>query len=370
MMEGQILQFFEWFWNLFGLWDVMWGIMGPAWPVIWTVIKIVAIILPLMLGVAYYTLAERKVLGFMQVRPGPNRVGPWGLLQPIADGLKLLFKEVIVPTNANKYLFLAAPMLALAPALAAWAVIPFDDGLILADVNAGMLYLLAMTSLGVYGIIIAGWSSNSKYAFLGALRSSAQIVSYELAMGFALVCVLLAAQSMNFGDIVRGQSSEYGLFGWYFIPLFPMFVVYFIAGVAETNRSPFDLAEDESVIVAGFHTEYSGMGFAIFFLAEYANMILITALTVVMFMGGWLTPLPQSWIPASVPVVGALMGNGIQWLLAKMFVFMYLYLWLRATFPRYRYDQLMRLGWKVFIPLTLVWVVVVATWMQTPLWVW
>jgi len=283
------------------------------------------------------------------------------LLQPVADGLKLLFKEIIIPANSNKFLFLAAPVLALVPALAAWAVIPFDDGLILADVNAGMLYLLAMTSLGVYGIIIAGWASNSKYAFLGALRSAAQIVSYELAMGFALVCVLLAAQSMNFGDIVRGQSNGYGLLGWYFIPLFPMFVVYFLAGVAETNRAPFDLAEGESEIVAGFHVEYSGMGFALFFLAEYANMILIAALTSVMFLGGWLPPLdiqPLNQIP------------GLVWMLAKMSAMLFIFLWFRATFPRYRYDQLMRLGWKVFIPLTLIWVVVIATWMQTPYWLW
>jgi len=366
MMEAQILQFFQWFWNLFGLWDAIWGIMGPAWPVIWTVVKIVAIIVPLLLGVAYYTLAERKVLGFMQVRPGPNRVGWWGLMQPIADGVKLLFKEVIVPTGANKVLFLMAPALALTTALAAWAVVPFGDGLILADVNAGLLYLLAMTSLGVYGIIIAGWSSNSKYAFLGAMRATAQIVSYELAMGFALVCVLLAAQSMNLGDIVRGQSGGYGFLHWYFIPLFPMFVVYFIAGVAETNRAPFDLAEGESEIVAGFHVEYSGMGFAIFFLAEYANMILITAMATVLFLGGWLNPF-QNW-----PVLGALTDHvpGLFWMLGKMFIFMFLFLWFRATFPRYRYDQLMRLGWKVFIPLTLAWVVVVAAWMQTPLWVW
>ncbi|MFH0933789.1 MAG: NADH-quinone oxidoreductase subunit NuoH [Pseudomonadota bacterium] len=365
-MEAQALELVQSLLAFVGLWDPLKGFIEPAWHTVWTLLKIVAIIVPVMLGVAYYTLAERKVLGFMQVRPGPNRVGYWGLMQPIADGLKLLCKEIIVPTNANRYLFLSAPVLALAPALAAWAVIPFDDGLVLADVNAGLLYLLAMTSLGVYGIIIAGWSSNSKYSFLGALRSAAQIVSYELAMGFALVCVLLAAQSMNFGDIVRGQSSESGLFGWYFIPLFPMFVVYFIAGVAETNRSPFDLAEDESVIVAGFHTEYSGMGFAIFFLAEYANMILITALTVVMFMGGWLNPF-HGW-----PLIGGLTDAipGLFWMTAKMFVFMYVYLWFRATFPRYRYDQLMRLGWKVFIPLTLVWVVVVATWMQTPWWLW
>jgi len=365
-MEAQALQLVQSVLAYIGLWDLLSGFIVPAWHTIWTVAKIIAIIVPIMLGVAYYTLAERKVLGFMQVRPGPNRVGPWGLLQPIADGLKLLLKEVIIPTNSNKFLFLIAPVLSLAPALAAWAVIPFDDGLILADVNAGLLYLLAMTSLGVYGVIIAGWASNSKYAFLGALRSAAQIVSYELAMGFALVCVLLAAQSMNFGEIVRGQQGGYGLFGWYFIPLFPMFVVYFIAGVAETNRAPFDLAEDEAAIVAGFHTEYSGMGFALFFLAEYANMILITALTVVMFMGGWLNPF-HGW-----GVLGELTDNipGLFWMLGKMFVFMYLFLWFRATFPRYRYDQLMRLGWKVFIPLTLVWVVVIATWMQTPYWLW
>ncbi len=336
-------------------------LLGAAWLPVWTAIKIMVVIAPIMGGVAYLTLAERKILGFMQIRPGPNRVGYWGLLQPVADGLKLLTKEIIIPANSNKFLFLAAPVLALVPALAAWAVIPFDDGLILADVNAGMLYLLAMTSLGVYGIIIAGWASNSKYAFLGALRSAAQIVSYELAMGFALVCVLLAAQSMNFGDIVRGQSNGYGLLGWYFIPLFPMFVVYFLAGVAETNRAPFDLAEGESEIVAGFHVEYSGMGFALFFLAEYANMILIAALTSVMFLGGWLPPLdiqPLNQIP------------GLVWMLGKMAAMLFIFLWFRATFPRYRYDQLMRLGWKVFIPLTLIWVVVIAAWMQTPYWLW
>jgi NADH-quinone oxidoreductase subunit H len=337
------------------------NLLGPLWLPLWTLIKIVVIVAPVMGGVAYLTLAERKILGFMQVRPGPNRVGYWGLLQPIADGIKLLTKEIIIPSNSNKFLFVAAPVLALAPALAAWAVVPFADGMVLANVNAGLLYILAMTSLGVYGIIIAGWASNSKYAFLGALRSAAQIVSYELAMGFALVCVLLAAQSMNLGDIVRGQQNGYGLLGWYFIPLFPMFVVYFIAGVAETNRAPFDLAEDEATIVAGFHTEYSGMGFAIFFLAEYANMILIAALTSVMFLGGWLPPLdiaPFNKIP------------GLFWMLGKMSVMLFIFLWFRATFPRYRYDQLMRLGWKVFIPLTLVWLVVVATWMQTPYWLW
>ena len=342
------------------------GLLGAAWLPVWTAVKILAIVLPIMGGVAYYTLAERKVLGFMQVRPGPNRVGYWGLLQPVADGIKLLTKEFIIPSGANKFLFLAAPVMALTPALAAWAVVPFFDGGTLANVNAGLLYLLAMTSLGVYGIIIAGWASNSKYAFLGALRSAAQIVSYELAMGFALVCVLLAAQSLNMGDIVQGQQSNYGLFGWYWVPLFPMLIVYFLAGVAETNRAPFDLAEDESAIVAGFHTEYSGMGFALFFLAEYANMILISALTVVFFLGGYLNPF-HGW-----GALGELTDQvpGLCWMLTKMSIFLFLFLWLRATFPRYRYDQLMRLGWKVFIPLTLVWVVVVAVWMQTPWWVW
>lgn len=341
-------------------------LLGPAWLPVWTVIKIVAIVLPIMGGVAYLTLAERKVLGFMQLRPGPNRVGPWGLLQPIADGIKLLMKEIVIPSKSNKFLFVLAPVLALVPALAAWAVIPFDDGMVLADVNAGLLYLLAMTSLGVYGIIISGWASNSKYAFLGAVRSAAQIVSYEIAMGFALVTVLMAAQSMNMGDIVRGQQHGYGLLGWYFIPLFPMFVVYFLAGVAETNRAPFDLAEDESVIVAGFHTEYSGMGFALFFLAEYANMMLISALTAVLFLGGWLSPV------AGIPGLGEMLAwvPGIVWLLAKISAMLFLFLWFRATFPRYRYDQLMRLGWKIFIPLTLVWVVVVGAWMQTSLWLW
>jgi NADH-quinone oxidoreductase subunit H len=342
------------------------GLLGPLWTPVWTLLKIVIIVGPIMGSVAYLTLAERKILGFMQVRPGPNRVGYWGLLQPLADGIKLLLKEIIVPARSNKFLFVAAPVLALTPALAAWAVVPFGDGMQVANVNAGLLYILAMTSLGVYGIIIAGWASNSKYAFLGALRSAAQIVSYELAMGFALVCVLLAAQSMNLGDIVRGQQSNAGLFGWYLVPLFPMFVVYFIAGVAETNRAPFDLAEDEATIVAGFHTEYSGMGFALFFLAEYANMILISALASVMFLGGWLSPF-HGW-----PLLGALTDwvPGLVWLLGKISFLLFLFLWFRATFPRYRYDQLMRLGWKVFIPLTLVWVVVVAAWMQTPFWLW
>ena len=337
------------------------NLLGVAWLPIWTLVKILVIVVPIMLTVAYLTLAERKVIGYMQVRIGPNRVGYFGLLQPLADGLKLLLKEIIIPSGSNKFLFIIAPVLALTPALAAWAVIPFADGMVLADVNAGLLYILAMTSLGVYGIIIAGWASNSKYAFIGALRSAAQIVSYEIPMGFALVCVLMVSQSMNLGDIVLGQKSSVGLFGWYFIPLFPMFVVYFISGVAETNRAPFDMAEGESEIVAGFHVEYSGMAFALFFLAEYANMIMIAILTAIMFLGGWLPPFdiaPFNLLP------------GIFWLLAKTSFVLFLFLWFRATFPRYRYDQLMRLGWKVFIPLTLVWVVVIGAWMQTPYWLW
>jgi NADH-quinone oxidoreductase subunit H len=332
-------------------------LFGPVWVAIWTLIKIMVIILPLMGAVAYLTLAERKVIGYMQIRIGPNRVGPFGLLQPLADGVKLFFKEIITPASSNKFLFIVAPIMALAPALAAWAVVPFNDGLVLSNVNAGLLYVLAMTSLSVYGIIIAGWASNSKYAFLGAVRSVAQIVSYEIAMGFALVCVLMASQSMNLSDIVHGQQGRFGLLGWYVIPLFPMFLVYLISGVAETNRAPFDLAEGESEIVAGFHVEYSGMAFALFFLAEYANMILIAFLTSIMFLGGWLSPLP--FLPDS-----------FIWLLGKVSFILLLFLWFRATFPRYRYDQLMRLGWKVFIPLTIIWVVVVAVWMQTPYWLW
>jgi NADH-quinone oxidoreductase subunit H len=326
--------------------------------VIQIVIKIVAIMLPLMILVAYYTYAERKIIGYMQVRMGPNRVGffgkrLWGLGQPIADAVKLMFKEIIIPTGANKLLFLVAPMLSIGPALAAWAVFPFDAGLVLADVNAGLLYILAMTSLGVYGVIIAGWASNSKYAFLGAIRSAAQIVSYEIAMGFALVGVLVAAGSLNLGDIVAAQQG--GLMHWFWLPLLPLFLVYFISGVAETNRAPFDVAEGESEIVAGFHVDYSGMAFAVFFLAEYANMILISALSALMFLGGWLSPFPEAWGERLF-----LLGDGFHWLLLKTFFFMFLFLWFRATFPRYRYDQIMRLGWKVFIPITIVWIVVVA----------
>lgn len=319
--------------------------------VVWTLIKIMLLVVPLMLGVAYLTYAERKIIGWMQVRIGPNRVGFLGLLQPIADGLKLLMKEIIIPSGANKGLFILGPILAIAPALAAWAVIPFTDTLVLANINAGLLYVMAITSMGVYGVIIAGWASNSKYAFLGAMRSAAQIVSYEIAMGFALVGVLMAAQSLNLIDIVQGQSG--GLHHWYIWPLFPLFLVYLIAGVAEINRAPFDVAEGESEIVAGFHVDYSGMAFAVFFLAEYANMILVATLTSLMFLGGWLSPF--GFLP-----------DGIVWLFMKMGFVLFLFLWFRATFPRYRYDQIMRLGWKVFIPITIVWIVVVGGMMQTP----
>jgi NADH-quinone oxidoreductase subunit H len=316
-------------------------------------LKITAIILPLLGLVAYYTYAERKVIGYMQVRIGPNRVGWRGLLQPIADAVKLLMKEIVIPTKADKTLFLLAPMIAIAPALAVWAVFPFDEGLVLADINAGLLYILALSSLGVYGIIIAGWASNSKYALLGAMRSAAQMVAYEIAMGFALVGVLVAAGSLNLGDIVAAQQGN--LLTWFWLPLLPLFGVYLISGVAETNRAPFDVAEGESEIVAGFHVEYSGMAFAVFFLAEYANMVLISALTALMFLGGWLSPLPADWAEANW-----ILGDGFHWLLLKTFLFMFLFLWLRATFPRYRYDQIMRLGWKVFIPITIVWILVVA----------
>lgn len=324
------------------------NLLGPAWTFVWALIKIVAIVLPLLLSVAYLTLAERKVIGYMQVRLGPNRVGPKGLLQPIADAVKLMMKEIIVPSGANKFLFVLAPILSIAPALAAWAVVPFSPDLVLANVDAGLLYIMAITSMGVYGVIIAGWAANSKYSFLGCLRSAAQIVSYEIAMGFALVGVLMCANSLNLVDIVNGQKGSF--WNWYFIPLFPMFVVYIISGVAETNRAPFDVAEGESEIVAGFHVEYSGMTFAVFFLAEYANMILIASMTTLMFLGGWnpiLDFAPFNLIPAFV------------WFCLKVAFVLFLFLWFRATFPRYRYDQIMRLGWKIFIPLTILWVFVV-----------
>ncbi|MGB5709126.1 MAG: NADH-quinone oxidoreductase subunit NuoH [Arenicellales bacterium] len=316
---------------------------------VWVMIKIVAILVPLMICVAYFTFAERKLIGYMQLRVGPNRVGPKGWLQPIADAAKLLVKEIIIPSRSNKFLFLIAPILSLAPALAAWAVMPFSDKLVLADIDASLLYVLALTSMGVYGVIVAGWASNSKYAFLGAMRSAAQIIAYEIAMGFALVGVLMVAGSLNLREIVLGQSGL-GIASWYMWPLFPLFMVYFISGVAETNRAPFDVAEGESEIVAGFHVEYSGMAFAVFFLAEYANMILIAALTVVMFLGGWLPPVevaPFTWIP------------GVMWFGLKTSLVAFFFLWFRATFPRYRYDQIMRLGWKILIPVTLVWIFVV-----------
>jgi len=313
--------------------------------------KILIIVVPLMLCVAYLTYAERKIIGYMQLRIGPNRVGPRGWLQPIADAVKLMFKEVIIPAKSNHYLFVIAPTLVIAPALAAWAVIPFDDGLVLADVDASLLYILALTSVGVYGVIIAGWSSNSKYAFISTMRSAAQIVSYEIAMGFALVGVLMAAGSINLGDIVLAQQGS--VLHWYWLPLLPLFVIYFISGVAETNRAPFDVAEGESEIVAGFHVEYSGMAFAVFFLAEYANMILIATLAALLFMGGWLSPFEG--IPLLEPMFDWV--PGMLWLIAKTALFLFFFLWFRATFPRYRYDQIMRLGWKVFIPLTIIWLV-------------
>ena len=315
---------------------------------------IILILIPLILSVAYTTFAERKVIGYMQGRRGPNRVGPKGLLQPIADVVKLLFKEVVIPTRSNRYLFLLAPMLTLIPALVTWAVIPFTENWVLADINAGLLFVLALTSTGVYGVILAGWASNSKYAMLSALRIGAQVVSYEIAMGFALVGVLMAAGSLNLNDIVLAQSGS--IFSWFVWPLFGLFLVYFISGVAETNRAPFDVAEGESEIVAGFHVEYSGMAFALFFLAEYANMILISALTALMFLGGWLSPFQGLDFLLALPVIGAFFGHGLHWFLLKTAVFLFLYLWFRATFPRYRYDQIMRLGWKVLIPVTIVWI--------------
>jgi NADH-quinone oxidoreductase subunit H len=317
-------------------------------------IKIFIILIPLLGAVAYLTLAERKVIGYMQSRIGPNRIGPLGLFQPIADGLKLLYKELIIPSASNRYLFIVAPILSIAPALAAWAVIPFDKGWVLANLDAGLLFLFSMTSLGVYGVLISGWASNSKYAFFGSLRAAAQIVSYEIGMGFALVGVLLASGTMNLQNIVLRQAG--GIWHWYWLPLLPLFVVYWICGVAETNRAPFDVAEGESEIVAGFHVEYSGIMFAVFFLAEYANMILVAAIATLIFWGGWLSPfqgipyLEQFFV--YVP--------GIIWLLIKISGFLFLFIWMRATFPRYRYDQIMRLGWKVLIPITLIWIFIEA----------
>ena len=343
---------------------MMWG-LGTNYPTlayaIWTLLKILVIVVPITLCVALLTLWERKVIGWMQVRIGPNRVG-YGWLQPFADVLKLLFKEIIIPTGANKALFYIAPLLAIGPALAAWAVVPFGDQKMLSDINAGLLYILALTSVGVYGVILAGWASNSKYAFLGCLRSAAQIVSYEIAMGFALVGVLMAAGSLNLSAIVNAQQG--GLHQWYFLPLLPLFLVYFISGVAETNRHPFDVAEGESEIVAGFHVEYSGVTFAVFFLAEYANMILIALLTSLLFLGGWLSPFP---ITNELAIFGFKpLADGFIWLAIKVFVVLFFFLWIRASFPRYRYDQIMRLGWKIFIPVTLVFILFLAVIMQTP----
>jgi NADH-quinone oxidoreductase subunit H len=338
---------------------------AAGWPIVWTLIKIIVVVLPLMGAVAYLTLWERKAIGFTQIRVGPNRVGPLGLLQPIADALKLMTKEIIIPTVANKGLYLLGPVMTIMPALAAWAVVPFGPDVALANINAGLLFLMAITSLEVYGVIIAGWASNSKYAFLGALRASAQMVSYEIAMGFALVVVLMVTGSLNLTDVVmsqgKGQFAAMGLtfLSWNWLPLLPIFVVYFISGLAETNRHPFDVVEGESEIVAGHMIEYSGMSFAMFFLAEYANMWLVSILAVTMFLGGWLSPFAiLDFIP------------GWIWLGIKTFMVVTVFLWVRSTFPRYRYDQIMRLGWKIFIPVTLVWLVVVGLWMQTPYNIW
>lgn len=321
---------------------------------LWVIIKIVFITIPLLLTVAYLTFVERKGIGYMQSRIGPNRVGPLGLLQPIADVIKLLTKEIIVPSASNRYLFAIAPIVTIAPALAAWAVIPFSQGLALTQINAGVLYLFAITSLGVYGILIAGWATNSKYALLGALRAAAQTISYEIAMGFVFVGVLLAAGSMHLETIVIKQEG--GFWHWFWLPLLPLFVSYWISGIAETNRAPFDLAEGESELVAGFHVEYSGIAFALFFLSEYMNMILIAAIASLFFLGGWLSPFQ------GIPILDSvfLWVPGIIWLFLKMAIFLWLFIWSRATFPRYRYDQLMRLGWKILIPVTLLWITVIA----------
>ncbi|KAF7598422.1 MAG: NADH-quinone oxidoreductase subunit H [Candidatus Dactylopiibacterium carminicum] len=336
---------------------------GPFWVLIWTLVKIMIIVAPLMGAVAYTTLAERKVIGWIQLRIGPNRVGPLGLLQPVADGVKLLFKEVISPTKASTQLYFLGPVMALAPALVAWAVVPFDDGLVLSNINAGVLLLMAITSVEIYGVIIAGWASNSKYAFLGAMRASAQMISYELGMGFALVCVLMISGSLNLTEIVQAQGQGWfaeqglGFLSWNWLPLLPMFLVYFISGVAETNRAPFDVVEGESEIVAGHMIEYSGMSFSLFFLAEYANMILISTLTALFFLGGWLSPV--GFLP-----------DGIWWLLGKAAFLLFTFLWVRATFPRFRYDQIMRLGWKVFVPLCLTWIMLLSVWLFSPLSIW
>jgi NADH-quinone oxidoreductase subunit H len=356
-MEAQVLHLVQ------PLLGPLWAWVQPLWPLLWTLMKIVAILAPVVAAVAYLPYFERKVIAYMHVRIGPNRVGPAGLLQPIADALKLVFKEVIVPTKASKALYILGPIMGLAPALVAWAVIPFDAGLVLANIDAGVLYLLAVSSIGVYGIIISGWASNSKYAFIGAMRAAAQMVSYEISMGMALIVVLMVSNSLNLSAIVAAQGKGtfagmgVGLLSWNWLPLLPMFLVYLISGVAETNRAPFDVVEGESEIVAGHMIEYSGMAFALFFLAEYANMILISAMVSIFFLGGWLSPV--GFLPDS-----------IWWLIAKISCILFLFLWFRATFPRYRYDQIMRLGWKVFLPLCFIWIVVVGVWMMSPLNIW
>lgn len=341
------------------------GLFGGVWPLIWTLVKIVVVVLPLMGCVAYLTLWERKMIGWMHIRLGPNRVGPAGLLQPIADAVKLLLKEIVIPTRASKGLFVLAPIMTIMPALAAWAVIPFGPETVLANVNAGLLFVMAISSMEVYGVIIAGWASNSKYAFLGAMRASAQMVSYEIAMGFALVIVLMVSGSLNLTDIVMAQDKGYfadkglSILSWNWLPLLPIFVIYVISGIAETNRHPFDVVEGESEIVAGHMVEYSGMSFAMFFLAEYANMILISIMASLLFLGGWASPAAfLDWVP------------GWIWLGMKTFVVVSMFIWARASFPRYRYDQIMRLGWKVFIPLTLAYLVIVATWIHSPWNIW
>ena len=333
--------------------------------------KILFVMIAVILIVAFSTYFERKVIGSMQARVGPNRVGPLGLGQPFADVIKLLIKEVVVPSQSSTFLFVIAPLLSLTPALAAWAVIPLNDSFVIADINAGLLYVLALTSVGVYGVILAGWATNSKYALLGAMRSAAQIVAYEIAMGFALVGVLMAGGSLNLGDLVMAQAG--GVSQWFLWPLFPLFVVFWISGVAETNRAPFDVAEGESEIVAGFHVEYSGVAFAIFFLAEYANMVLVSSLTAIFFLGGWASPFEgivflQQF--GDIPMIGWVVSGGLPWLFIKMCMFMYIFFWFRATFPRYRYDQIMRLGWKIFIPVTIIWIAVegVMAWFQVGPW--
>ena len=325
--------------------DLVIGLLPPLlWTLILTVLKIVAIVLPLLIAVAYLTYAERKVIGAMQLRKGPNVVGPFGLLQPMADGLKLFVKELILPTAANPVVFIGAPMMTFFLALVAWAVIPFDKGVVLADINVGVLYVFAISSLGVYGIIMSGWASNSKYAFLGGLRSAAQMVSYEVSIGFVLISVLLTVGSLNLSDIVMAQKNM-----WFIIPHLPMFFLFLISGLAETNRAPFDLPEAEAELVAGYNVEYSSMAFALFFLGEYANMLLMGAMTSILFLGGWMAPFGLTFIP------------GIIWFILKICFVMFIFLWVRATFPRYRYDQLMRLGWKVFLPFSLFWVVLTAS---------